>query len=108
MSGGRASRDKGNRVERALVKYLQDRGFASERVPLSGSARGRFGGDIRMPLLGRDMRVEVKCRGDGFRRLYEWLDGNDFLIIRADRSRPLVVIPLELAAEIAAVAEGKK
>ena len=37
--------------------------------------------------------------------MYEWLDGNDLLIVRADRREPLVVIPLRLAAEIAAVAE---
>ena len=30
-NGGRASRDKGNRTERALVRFLQDRGFAAER-----------------------------------------------------------------------------
>jgi hypothetical protein len=38
MSGGRKSRDKGNRRERAINKFLQSRGFASERIPLSGSA----------------------------------------------------------------------
>ena len=103
--GGRASRQKGNRGERALVRFLQERGFAAERVPLSGSARGRFGGDVSVPLLGVDRRVEVKCRGNGFNRLYDWLAGNDLLIVRADRREPLVVIPLRLAAEVAAVAE---
>ena len=48
-AGGRRSRDKGNRTERALVRFLQDRGFAAERVPLSGSAGGRFAGDITIP-----------------------------------------------------------
>jgi hypothetical protein len=52
--------------------------------------------------------VEVKCRGDGFRRLYDWLDGADFLIVKADRLEPLVVLPLKLAAEIAAIAERQK
>src|SRR5215469_9213269 len=74
--GGRASRQKGNRTERALVRYLQERGFAAKRVPLSGSVRGRFGGDVSVPLLGADRRVEVKCRGNGFGRLYDWLEGN--------------------------------
>jgi Holliday junction resolvase len=36
MKGGRKSRDKGNRAERAIVKFLQERGFAAERVPFSG------------------------------------------------------------------------
>ena len=103
--GGRASRDKGNRTERAIVRLLQERGFAAERVPLSGSARGRFGGDVSIPLLGTDRRAEVKCRGNGFRQLYDWLEGHDFLIVRADRRELLVVIPMKLAAEIAMAAE---
>jgi Holliday junction resolvase len=103
--GGRASRDKGNRTERAIVRLLQERGFAAERVPLSGAARGRFGGDVSIPLLGTDRRVEVKCRGNGFRQLYDWLEGHDFLIVHADRRELLVVIPLKLAAEIAMTAE---
>jgi Holliday junction resolvase len=105
MSGGRASRDKGNRTERAVVRLLQARGFAAERVPLSGSMRGRFGGDVSVPVLGIDRRVEVKVRGDGFREIYKWLDGADFLIVRADRRELLVVVPLKLAVEIATVAE---
>jgi Holliday junction resolvase len=36
---GRASRQKGNRTERAIVRLLQEHGFAAERVPLSGAAR---------------------------------------------------------------------
>jgi Holliday junction resolvase len=105
VSGGCASRQKGNRTERAIVCLLRQHGFAAERVPLSGAARGRFGGDVSMPLLGIDRRVEVKCRGNGFRQLYDWLDGVDLLVLRADRCEPLVVVPLKFAVEIAAVAE---
>ena len=108
MSGGRASRQKGNRTERAIVRLLQEHGFAAERVPLSGSARGRFGGDVSMPLLGVDRRVEVKARANGFRQLYDWLNGADFLVVKGDRLEPLVVLPLKLATEIAAVAERNK
>jgi hypothetical protein len=104
--GGKASREKGNRAERAIVKFLQDRGFAAERVPLSGSAGGSYGGDLTVPVLGVDWVVEVKCRSRGFRELYRWLVNRDILIVRADRSEPLVVLPLKLAAEIAANAEG--
>jgi Holliday junction resolvase len=45
MSGARHRR-KGNRVERELVAYLRERGFAAERIPLSGSAGGSLSGDI--------------------------------------------------------------
>jgi Holliday junction resolvase len=104
--GGRASRDKGNRVERALVKFLQDHGFAAERVPLSGAAGGSYVGDVAVPLLGVDRIIEVKARRDGFREFYSWLDGRDLLVVKADRREPLVVLPLRLAVEIAKRAEG--
>jgi hypothetical protein len=104
----RKSRDKGNRTERAIVRLLQGVGFATEHVPLSGAARGRFGGDVSVPLLGIDRRIEVKCRADGFRELYRWLGRANFLIVRADRCEPLVVLPFRLAAEIAVVAERMK
>jgi hypothetical protein len=104
---GRASRDKGNRAERAVVKFLQDRGFAAERVPLSGSAGGSYLGDLTVPVLGIDRIVEVKARAKGFRQLYDWLTDRDILIVRADRSEPLVILPLKLAAEIAARAGAK-
>jgi hypothetical protein len=106
--GGRGSRQKGNRAERSIVRYLQERGFAAERVPLSGSVRGRFGGDVSVPLLGVDRRCEVKCRANGFRQLYDWLEGADLLVVRSDRHEPLVIVPLRLAAAIAAIAEGRR
>jgi Holliday junction resolvase len=105
---GRRSRDKGARAERALVRFLQQRGFSSQRVPLSGAAGGRYVGDVSIPLLGRDLCAEVKCRATGFAQLYAWLDDRDLLVVRADRREPLVVIPLRLAADIAAVAERKR
>jgi hypothetical protein len=103
--GGRRSRDKGNRAERAIVAFLQDSGFAAERVPLSGSAGGKYVGDVTIPLLGRDMCAEVKVRAHGFGQLYAWLDGREILIVRQDRREPLVILPLRLAAEIAGYAE---
>ena len=54
------------------------------------------------------MRVESKVRADGFRELYGWLQGNDFLVVRADRREPLVVLPLRFAIEIAQLAERAK
>jgi Holliday junction resolvase len=65
--GGRWSREKGNRTEHAIVALLQDRGFAAERVPLSGSAGGRCIGDISVSVLGIDRTVEVKARANSFR-----------------------------------------
>jgi len=106
--GGRASRDKGNRFERAVVRLLQDAGLGAERVPLSGSAGGSHSGDLTVPILGRDLVVEAKARTNGFARLYSWLEDRDVLIIKADRRDALVILPLRLAADIAIAAERGK
>jgi Holliday junction resolvase len=98
---GRRSRSKGVRTERSIVSLLKASGIAAERVPLSGAVGGRFSGDIVLPLIGRDLCVEVKCRGQGFRELYSWLEQRDVLIVKADRQEPLVVLRMSLAAEIA-------
>jgi hypothetical protein len=98
---GRRSRSKGARTERGIVNALRARGIAAVRVPLSGAVGGRFAGDIVLPLMGRDLCVEVKARADGFRELYCWLNERDALIVKADRQEPLVVLRLSLAAEIA-------
>jgi hypothetical protein len=95
------SRRKGSREEVALVRFLQAHGFAAEKC----SRTGYHGPDVSIPLLGRDRLVEVKCRSRGFQDIYRWLADNDFLVVRADRREPLVVIPLKLAAEIATAAE---
>jgi len=96
---GRRSRAKDARTERGIVNALKARGIAA--LPLSGTVGGRFAGDIVLQLMGRDLCVEVKARADGFRELYNWLDGRDVLIVKADRREPLVVVRLPLAAEIA-------
>jgi hypothetical protein len=101
---GRAPRQKGNRTERAIVRFLQQQGFAAERVPLSGAARGRFGGDVSVPVLGIDRRVEVQVSGQWIPRIVQ-VARADMRIVRADRRELLVVIPLKVAAEIAAAAE---
>jgi Archaeal holliday junction resolvase (hjc) len=106
--GGRRSRQKGDRAERALVRILQEAGFAAERVPLSGSAGGRFCADITVPLLGIDRKVEAKVRCDGFVELYRWLAAADLLIVKRDRAEPLVVLPIRFAIEIAKAAERSR
>lgn len=103
--GGRRPRDKGNRFERRLVAALQRAGIAAERVPLSGSAGGKYAGDLSIPVLGIDRRCECKARNNGFAQLYTWLAQRDLLIVRQDRREPLVVIPLKLAVEIAVAAD---
>ena len=101
---GRRSRRKGVRTERRIVNALKASSIAAVRVPLSGAVGGRFAGDILLPLLGRDLCVEVKARAYGFRELYCWLNQRDVLIVKANRQEPLVVVRLSLAAQIAKAA----
>jgi Holliday junction resolvase len=108
MSGGASSRRKGARIELEAVHILQDHGLAAEKVPLSGGAGGRWTGDISVPVLGLDRRLEVKCRATGFRKAYEWLADNYGLVIRADRAEPLVCLRLRDFAELAITADRKR
>jgi Holliday junction resolvase len=100
---GSGPRNKGARTERGIVKVLQASGIAAVRVPLSGAVGGRFAGDVILPLMGRDLRVEVEARATGF-YLHSWLTERDVLIVKADRQEPLVVVRLSLATEIAKLA----
>jgi hypothetical protein len=94
---GRRSRDKGARTERAIVRLLQGQGIAATKVSRAWCP----GTDLLVPILGVDRAVEVKCRGAGFRKLYDWLNNRDVLIVKADRQEPLVILRLSLAAAIA-------
>lgn len=87
---GKASRDKGARNERKIVDLIQQHGVEAKRVPLSGAATG-FKGDIQMG----SWTIECKVRANGFKQIYDWLDGDsDFLVIGRDRSPPLAVLDL--------------
>ncbi len=88
---GRMQRNKGNRVEREIVNYLKENGIPAKRVPLSGAAEG-FKGDI---IIDGSLKAEVKARKDGFKQIYDWLEGNDYLFIKANRKPVLVVMTIE-------------
>lgn len=105
---GKRSRDKGSRVERAIVNSLKASGITAERVPLSGGAGGSFIGDIRIDFGMGEKLLEVKARAVGFKQIYDWLGSNFGLVVKADRSEPLLVIRLKDAAEIATKLDGGK
>ncbi len=92
---GKFSRDKGARFEIQIVHLMQEAGFAAEKVPLSGAAGGSFSGDISMPLLGVDVRIECKKRARGFTQIYDWIESNYGLVVAADRKPPLIVNRLD-------------
>jgi hypothetical protein len=94
MSGARHRR-KGSRLERAHVNALRELGLDAERVPLSGSAGGSFTGDIIVRLPIGELRAESKGRknGEGFKTLERWLGDLDVLILKRDRTTPMVLLP---------------
>jgi len=102
MSGGRASKQKGSRYELEVVKALQGRGLAAEKVPLSGAVKGgRFDSDITCPVQGVDRRFECKRRARQFATIDQMLGSNFALFCRDDRSRTLVVMSLDTFADLA-------
>jgi Holliday junction resolvase len=107
MAGGRKSGDKGNRAERAIVRFPQDQGFAVQRVPLPGSVVGSYVGDLTASGLGTDGGIEAKVRAYGFGELHRALEDREILIVKPDQE-PLVVMPLRPVAEVAPPAEANR
>lgn len=70
--GGRFSRQKGKRAEREVRDFFRERGWTSNRIPLSGAAQG-FKGDVVLEKDGKRLVCEVKCRRDEFKGVYDYL-----------------------------------
>jgi Holliday junction resolvase len=105
MSGA-SHRQKGDRIERELVKRHRALGVHAERYPLSGASKFRGSGhDIDVYLFGRDeapIIAEAKSRrnGGGFATLERWLGEYDALFLRRNNADPLVVVPWRVWARI--------
>jgi hypothetical protein len=86
-----ASKAKGNRGEYELRDLFLARGIPARRVPLSGSAPD-LPGDL---IVNEDQTWEVKRRGQGFKRVYSWLQDSYAVAFRADRSEWCVCLRLD-------------
>lgn len=101
--GGKAARDKGSRVERAIVDRFRQLGVRASRVPLSGAAGGDYSGDVVAEVItGQRWVGEVKARkgGAGWVVLTRWLGTNQFLVLQEDRQEPLVAMRWSQFAEL--------
>lgn len=87
---GKSQRNKGYRGEYNLVKLFKEAGLDAQRVPLSGASEFKKGDVVVQGRTG-----EVKVRGSGFKKIYEWLGANDFLAIKADRREYLIVLRVD-------------
>ena len=86
-------KEKGSRFEREIVELARLRDLEAYRVPLSGSAEG-FKNDVIIKKGRETWEVEAKKRADGFKFLYQHIDGADVLVVGADRKKPLAVVDL--------------
>lgn len=86
-------KEKGSRFEREIVELARLRDLEAYRVPLSGAAEG-FKNDVIIKKGRETWEVEAKKRADGFKFLYQHIDGADVLVVGADRKKPLAVIDL--------------
>ena len=91
---GKKHKQKGDRLEREIVALLRSHGIEAERVPLSGAAGGSFAGDV---IVAGRYKAEVKARanGSGFKLLEGWLEGNDLVIMKRDRKKPLIAMSFD-------------
>jgi Holliday junction resolvase len=81
---------KGSRVEREIKKIFEERGLKVVR-----SAGSLGSADLYVELIGH---IQVKARKE--MSIYKWLEGNDAVVIKADRQEPLIVLPLQRFLEV--------
>ena len=105
---GKAPRLKGGRFEREVVDIFLDHGISAQRVPISGSAGGRFVGDVTVAIMGDDRTVEAKVRKTGFAQVYRWITGMYAVTIKADRCEPLICLRLSDFAKLAITADKRR
>lgn len=81
------SKLKGDTFERSIVHRAEAIGLKAYRNRMS---RANPGESWDVSIAGR--RLECKKRKDGFIKIRQWIDGNDGVILGADREEPLIVL----------------
>ena len=99
MSGGRKSKDKGNRFEWALRTVLNAIG-PCRRMPLSGALGNDLSGDLRWTYNNIVWKCQCKIKANGYKTDYAELEDHDILFKRADRKPTLVVMTFDKFSKI--------
>ena len=95
------AKDKGRRLENIVVKTLNDNDIPAKRVPLSGSLRGEYSDDIVIGTIEQPIaRIECKNREQISKNLWEWLDNVDYLIVKKNQYKPLVIMDMDKFIEL--------
>jgi hypothetical protein len=91
----KSPKQKGARLEHAVVKIFQSFGIKAEKVPLSGVLWKTHPGDVNVHFdTGPHQVLECKSRKQ-FSTLYGWLENRSLLVLKGDRKPALMVLPLE-------------
>ena len=90
------AKDKGRTLENLVAKHLTDNGIPSERIPLSGSFGGKYNCDVVIGTPEHPLaKIECKFRQNISKQLWDWLDGNDYLVVKRNHHKPLVIMDLD-------------
>lgn len=84
------SKIKGDTFERSIVHLAETFNLKAYRNRMS---RAQPGESWDVSIAGR--QIECKKRHAGFKKISEWMAGNDGVILGVDREKPLVVLRLE-------------
>jgi hypothetical protein len=84
------SKRKGDTFERSIVHKCESVGLKAYRNRMS---RAEPGSSWDVSIVGK--HFECKKRKDSFKKIREWIIGNDGVILGADREDPLIVLKLE-------------
>ena len=102
------AKDKGRRFENETAKILNNNDIKAERIPLSGSFGGKYDCDV---VIGTpedpEAKIECKNREDNPKKLWEWLDGNDFVALRRNNYKPLILMDMDMFIELWKAKHGK-
>lgn len=89
-------KDKGRRFENEIATALSDAGIHSERIPLSGSFGHRYDCDVVIGTPENPQgKIECKYRENISMQLWDWLEGNDYLAVRRNNKKALIIMPIE-------------
>lgn len=95
------AKDKGRYFENKIATTLTNNGIPSERIPLSGSFGGKYDSDVVIGTPEHPLKkIECKARESISKQLWEWLDGNDYLAIKRNHHKPLIIMDMESFMEL--------
>ncbi len=84
------SKIKGDTFERQIVHLAEQHNLSAYRNRMS---RAQPGESWDVCIAGR--HIECKKRKAGFKKISDWIEGNDGVILGADREKPLIVLRIE-------------